>query len=167
MYAVPGLGEDCPVKLLKLYLSKLPRGSDKLWLQVVPEKIWQLGGYKSQHTQHLGPSTIAKFLPELCARCDPPIERRTNGALRVTTATSLFQKGAPEQLVMRTTGHKSNAVRKYQREGRAQLSDISNVLQQAPATAAAVALAAAGTASSAKEPRRRTPRHRRRPAALK
>jgi len=63
VYAVPGIGEDCPVKLLKLYLSKLPRGSDKLWLQVVPEKIWQLGGawYKSQH---LGPSTIAKFLPD-------------------------------------------------------------------------------------------------------
>jgi len=42
---------------------------------------------------------------------------------------------------MRTTGHKSNAVRKYQREGRAQLCYISNVLQQAPATAGAVAQA--------------------------
>ncbi|XP_046577855.1 uncharacterized protein LOC124285635 [Haliotis rubra] len=53
----------------------------------------------------------------------------SNHSLRATCATRLFQSGIDEQLIARTTGHRSTAVREYKRVSTAQEKELSNVIQ--------------------------------------
>ncbi|XP_046562159.1 uncharacterized protein LOC124271136 [Haliotis rubra] len=53
----------------------------------------------------------------------------SNHSLRATCATRLFQSGIDEQLITRTTGHRSTAVREYNRVSTAQEKELSNVIQ--------------------------------------
>ena len=53
----------------------------------------------------------------------------TNHLGKVTCATRLFHNNFDEQLIMRQTGHRSNAVRAYKRPGIEHDLKISHVLQ--------------------------------------
>ena len=53
----------------------------------------------------------------------------TNHSLRATVATTLYQEGVDEQLIMERTGHRSiQAVRSYKRTSEKQLSEVSRII---------------------------------------
>ena len=54
----------------------------------------------------------------------------TNHSGKRTCATTLYQRGVPEQEIMNRTGHRSvESVRKYKRASDEMLKDISNILE--------------------------------------
>ena len=56
----------------------------------------------------------------------------TNHSGKVTCATELFAKNVDEQLIMRQTGHRSNAVRLYKRPTAEHEQMVSSILQPPP-----------------------------------
>lgn len=70
-------------------------------------------------------STIVKQFWEEAAFA----ENFTNYSRKVTCATSLFQSGVDEQLIMQQTGHHSDAARPYKRPSRSQGTELSSILQ--------------------------------------
>ena len=64
----------------------------------------------------VGINTLNKILPEnLCGVAG--LERKTSHSLRVTCATRLFQNSVGEALIRERTGHRSDALLRY--EGKA------------------------------------------------
>jgi hypothetical protein len=53
----------------------------------------------------------------------------TNHSGKVTCATRLFERNVDEQLIMRQTGHRSNAVRLYKRPSSDHVRMVSSILQ--------------------------------------
>ena len=64
----------------------------------------------------------------MCSKADF-VGNFTNHSGKVTCATRLFEKNVDEQLIMRQTGHRSNAVRSYKRPGTEHDIMVSTVLQ--------------------------------------
>ncbi len=56
----------------------------------------------------------------------------TNHSLRVTAATRLYQEGVSEKLIKEITGHRSEAVRDYERTGEAMKRSVSAALGTNP-----------------------------------
>ena len=57
--------------------------------------------------------TLNKVLPDLCEAAG--VKRKTAHCLRVTYASSLFNAGVEEKLIRERTGHRSNALLKYEK----------------------------------------------------
>ena len=57
-------------------------------------------------TSNLSGYLLYKFIPEMCKKAGISLFK-TNHSLRATLATSLYEKGVDEQLIMEHTGHKS------------------------------------------------------------
>lgn len=57
-------------------------------------------------------------------------EKKTNHSLRATGATTLFNAGVPEKLIRDVTGHRSNALRVYERPSLEQRQAVSKILVQ-------------------------------------
>ena len=56
------------------------------------------------------------------------IKIKTSHSLRVTCATALFQHGVDEKLIRDRTGHRSNALFKYEKASKEQISNVSRIL---------------------------------------
>ncbi|ESO99525.1 hypothetical protein LOTGIDRAFT_158614 [Lottia gigantea] len=81
--------------------------------------------------QSMGHNAIQKVIPELL-KVAGVSEYKTNHSLRVTTATSLFNSGVPEQLIMERTGHRSvEGIRTYKRTSDDMKRGISGILNHA------------------------------------
>ena len=75
----------------------------------------------------VGINTLNKILPEnLCGVAG--LERKTSHSLRVTCATRLFQNSVGEALIRERTGHRSDALLRYERKSEEQEKIVSTVL---------------------------------------
>ncbi len=117
VYSVPEAGNRCHVKILDMYLSKLPRDAllkDNFYLQPLasvpenPQKPWF-------SSVPVGRNTLGKMVKDICAQ-GKIVGNKTNHSLRATGASSMFQAGVPEKIIQQFTGHRSLAgLREYYR----------------------------------------------------
>ena len=103
-FAQPGFSR-CLIRILDLYLSKLPHNSTAFYMQPLqavpsdPQRPW----YKATP---IGVNPLKNMLPqvsELAGLCS----RYTNHSLRATAATRTFAARVPEKVIAEFTGHKS------------------------------------------------------------
>lgn len=59
----------------------------------------------------VGIHTLNKILPSMCKEAG--VKEKTAHSLRVSCATKLFNAGIPEKMIRERTGHRSNALFKY------------------------------------------------------
>ena len=72
-------------------------------------------------------NSFNKILPDkLCGEAGPT--RKTSHSLRVTCATMVFQNSVEEKLIRERTGHRSNALYKYEKPNVDQLRKVSEIL---------------------------------------
>ncbi|XP_046580080.1 uncharacterized protein LOC124287626 [Haliotis rubra] len=95
-----------------MYLRPLVKPRDDQWFSVQP----------------IGKSTLKQTIGRMC-RSAGFQGFYSNHSLRATCATRLFHSGVDEQLIAKTTGHRSNAVRKYKRSSTEQEAAVSDVIQ--------------------------------------
>ena len=121
----------CHVKILDLYLSKLPiqaKEKDAFYLTPLPKR--PLDPAKPLYTvTPVGKNRLNGMLKEMCAEAGISTDF-SNHSLRAYGATTLFQAKVPEKLIQMRTGHKSlESLRCYERTSESQLVDISNVMK--------------------------------------
>ena len=110
-YSQPG-SYRCPVKILDIYLSKLPPHPKAFYLQWMPKtpepgKPW----YK---VTPVGVNPLKNMMPKICQLAG--ISRYTNHSLRATATTRMFNSGINEKVIAEFSGHKnSHALRQYER----------------------------------------------------
>lgn len=122
----PGVEHDrCLVYIYKMYLrknQKLAENIEAFYFR--PHRNSKVFDYEGVA---IGINTLNKILPEkLCARAG--LTRKTAHSLRVTCATNLFQSGAEEKVIRERTGHKSNALPRYEHPTEKQLEKASTAL---------------------------------------
>jgi len=120
----------CHVKILDIYLSKLPtkaKENDVFYLTPLPKR--PLDGTKPWYTiTPVGKNKLNGLLKEMCAEAGLSKDF-SNHSLRAYGATTLFQAKVPEKLIQMRTGHKSiEALRCYERTSETQLLDVSHVV---------------------------------------
>ncbi|XP_046578507.1 uncharacterized protein LOC124286206 [Haliotis rubra] len=105
----------CVVAIFRKYCSLRPTNSRVMYLRpLVKPRDDQ---WYSQ--QAVGKHTLQQTVGKMCKQAG--FEGfYSNHSLRATCATRLFQSGIDEQLIARTTGHRSTAVREYKRVSTAQ-----------------------------------------------
>jgi len=74
----------------------------------------------------VGINTLNKVLPDLCEAAG--VKRNTAHCLRVTCASSLFDAGVEEKLIREQTGHRSNALLKYEKPSEENKGKVSYLL---------------------------------------
>ena len=74
----------------------------------------------------VGINTLNKVLPDLCEAAR--VKRKTAHCLRVTCASSLFNAGVEEKLKRERTGHRSNALLKYEKPSEENKGKVSYLL---------------------------------------
>lgn len=74
----------------------------------------------------VGINTLNKVLPDLCEAAG--VKRKTAHCLRVTCASSLFNAGVEEKLIRERTGHRSNALLKYEKPSEENKGKVSYLL---------------------------------------
>lgn len=115
------------VHLYKLYLSSLKDDSENREFYKRP--LPRVGENKIRFGESVvGINKLRTFMKNICAAAGLK-GRYTNHSGKKTCATSLYQKGVPEQEIMRRTGHRSLAgLRKYQKPSNEMLCGVSDVL---------------------------------------
>ena len=105
--------EECLVRLLDLYLQKLPEDPPGLYLRPLdclpanPKKPWYC-------KVRVGINTLKTFLPELSEKSGIGV-RYTHHSLRATAVTRMYENGVPEKLISEKSGHRSlKALRNYE-----------------------------------------------------
>ena len=106
--------DKCPVRILDLYLSKLPSNPKAFYLQPLPEAPMDPG--KSWYkTTPMGVNSLKMMMPRVSELAGLR-NRYTNHSLRATAATRMFATGVPEKVIAEFTGHKSSkALQVYER----------------------------------------------------
>ena len=119
--------ERCIVKIYQKYLSVRPKGekcSNAMYLRPLA-KTTSDGIWFSM--QPMGRHKLSTVVAELLAKIGIT-GKISNHSLRASAASRLYQNKVDEQLIMETTGHRSNAVRSYKRTSNGQMRDVSKVL---------------------------------------
>ncbi len=121
IYADPTLGDRCVVDLFNHYFAYIPRTGPfyRKPLHDNPLKFSK---------QVIGKNKLGGLVKEMCTRAGFS-GNYTNHSGKVTCATELFNSNVDEQLIMRQTGHRSNAVRAYKRPGADHDMLVSSILQ--------------------------------------
>ena len=96
----------CHVRLYKKYVSLCPPDMKKNAFYLQPLRKYEESSKVWFSKQPMGHNTLQLVVPELfkAAGIDG---HYTNHSLRATAATSLYQHGVDEQLIMERTGHRS------------------------------------------------------------
>ena len=74
----------------------------------------------------VGINTLNKVLPDLCEAAG--VKQKTAHCLRITCASSLFNAGVEEKLRRERTGHRSNALLKYEKPSEENKGKVSYLL---------------------------------------
>ena len=74
----------------------------------------------------VGINSLNEILPSLCKAGG--FECKTSHSLRVTCASTLFNEGVEEKLIRDRTGHRSNALYKYEKCSEQKVVNVSTVL---------------------------------------
>ena len=116
--------------ILDFYLSKLPVGAllnDTFYMCPLPA-IPPAAHLPWFTKQRMGKNAIAGLMTKMCKDAGI-VGPRTSHFLRVTAATSLYEKQVPEKLIQERTGHRSlGALRIYERTSVHQQEAVSRLL---------------------------------------
>lgn len=74
----------------------------------------------------VGINTLNPLLPDMCGAVG--IKRKTARCLRVTCALSLFNAGVDRKLIRDRTGHRSDALMKYEKANEKVQTNVSAIL---------------------------------------
>ena len=120
-------GEHCPVKQLKLYISKLNPKCSALF-QRPKVKNWRLSSSWYMNIP-VSEGTIGGFMPRISEEAELSI-RYTNHSIRATTVSSLREAGIHPNDIRAITGHRSVAsIESYSRgPSMGKRADYSNLL---------------------------------------
>ena len=113
----------CPVRIIMLYLSKLPRGGTCKAFYLQPRKKYLPNSWYQNRCA--GQNKLRDCIKDMCSKAGFP-GFFTNHSLRSTAATKMYRSDIDEQLIMEITGHRSLAVRSYKRTCNAQHKKASN-----------------------------------------
>ena len=135
-FEVPEAGSRDYVKILDLYLSKLPKEAiarDNFYVR--PVSVIQEG--KPWFTSiPIGRNKLATMVKTMCSKAG--VEgNKTNHSLRSFGVTSMFEENIPEKVIQERSGHRSiTALRVYEKTTNKQMVEASRVLSsiQAPET---------------------------------
>ena len=112
-YAVPG-DPRCLVKLLDLYVSRLPPDAKFLYMHPLmsvpcdPSKPWYT-------KQRVGINTIKGMIPKIFEKAELQ-NKYSNHSLRATSITRMFNAGITEKVIAERSGHRSlKALRTYEK----------------------------------------------------
>ena len=128
MYATGG--PQCPIKSLKLYLSKLCRDSEDFFVKVRTDKNFRPDLEETWFTgKPLGVNSIGDFMKKISERLHLS-KKYTNHSVRATTVTTLSDNGIEARQIMNVTGHKcESSLRSYNTDNsNAQKRKISSIL---------------------------------------
>ena len=114
--------ERCLVEIYKYYIELVKIENPQMNAFYFRPKTKSLGFAKSP----VGVNTLSKILPDMCKSVG--INVKTAHSLRVTCATALFQHGVDEKFIRERTGHRSNALFKYEKASKEQISNVSRIL---------------------------------------
>ena len=104
--------EHCLVSLNKLYFSKVEKLAQKK--EAVYFRPYQDKAMFRYENSVVGSNTLNNILPEkLCGRAG--LERKMAHSLRVICATRLYQNSIDDKRTRERTGHKSNALERYEK----------------------------------------------------
>ena len=76
--------------------------------EIVSKRVWF-----SFDKSPVGVNTLNQILPDMCKAAG--LKRKTSHSLRVTCASTLFNAGVDSKLIRDRTGHKSDALLKYEK----------------------------------------------------
>lgn len=129
MYTSTQDTKSCPVKSLKLYLSKLHPENDLLFQQPrqkieKQETIWYT-------TRPVGSKTISGFMAQLSSEAGLS-QRYTNHCVRATTITMLSHAGVSSRAITRISKHRNEtSLKHYERDSSDQQKrDFANIILQ-------------------------------------
>ena len=91
---------SCPVKTLKLYLSKLPQDIDILYCKSVTRKSFNIDEETWYTPKPLGLSTLGRMMPIISEKLSLS-QRYTNHNIRANVVTLLSQNGFQSREIMR------------------------------------------------------------------
>ena len=74
----------------------------------------------------VGINTLNSILPDMCAAVG--LKRKTAYCLRVTCASSLFNANVDSKLIRERTGHRSDALLKYEKANASTAMNVSTIL---------------------------------------
>ena len=102
----------CPVRLFGKYVGLLPNGRScgKLYLRPKVKtnpSVWYCD-------QPYGKNKVCSTVKKLCEIAKIP-GKFSNHSLRATSASRMFHKNVPEQVIKEITGHRSDCVRVYKK----------------------------------------------------
>ena len=107
VFACPEAGEKCPVHILDLYLSKLPKeGTQDVFYLRPLEKIPLDPSLPWCASVPVGRDTLHKKMSTMCKQAGVQ-GHKTNHSLRATSATRMYEKNIPEKIIQERTGHRS------------------------------------------------------------
>ena len=136
IYACPTAGDRCHVRLLDLYLQKLPSEAiEKDVFYVRPlDKIPSDPSSPWYTSVPVGRNTLDKKVNVMCRNAG--LEgHKTNHSLRATGATEMYRGNVPEKLIQERTGHRSlKSLRVYERSTDEQHRAVSTLLSSAKET---------------------------------
>ena len=129
LYSNPDMGERCPVLILDKYISKLPpkiKDDDIFYARPLTRVPQQDAPWYAPVP--IGKHTLNTMVKKMCE--DAGIEgNKTNHSLRVTSATQMYQHGAPEKVIAERTGHRSlDGLRTYERSSETPHRALSTLL---------------------------------------
>ncbi len=105
VYASSSDGERCHVRLLDLYLSKIPASAkerDVFYCQPLARHTVDGLWYSSQPC---GKNSLAKMVPDMFAEAGVA-QRKTNHSLRAAGVSQLFEAGVDEKVIQSRSGHR-------------------------------------------------------------
>ena len=121
--------ERCHVRVLDVYLSKLPKQAfekDIFYLRPL-EAVPDEEGKPWFQNVPVGRNVLSKMVEQMCKVAG--IEKRSNHSLRATAATEMFRANVPEKIIQERTGHRSlTALRIYEHTTEAEHQAVSEVL---------------------------------------
>jgi hypothetical protein len=124
-HAQPNSGTRCPVRILDLYLEKLPPGSTAFYMQPL-QKLPTESSQPWFKNMPVGVNPLKNMMAKVSELAGVSV-KYTNHSLRATSASRMFQSGVPEKIVAEVTGHKSmKALRQYERTTDQQFQAVGN-----------------------------------------
>ena len=102
--------KQCPVRIVEKYLNLLPNGCSCKKLYLRPKIKFNAACWYCD--QPYGNNKVSTTIKELCNKAG--FEGKfTNHSLRATSASRMYNKNIPEQVIKEVTGHRSDCVRLY------------------------------------------------------
>ena len=109
--------DRCPVRILNLYLSLLPKNRNCKALYLHPcKKYMPQNWYKDSQ---FGENKLRSFVKDLCNKAGIP-GFYTNHSLKATGCTRMYNNNVEEQVIQEISGHRSLSVRSYKQTSESQ-----------------------------------------------